>query len=509
MGGSLVDGGRSVSEPDAPAVLEPVQKASSGENLDRALVHGIAWTGAARAVTQALSWASTLIVVHLLAPSDYGLVGMAALYLGLVRLVSEFGLGVAVLARRDLTHDQIRQLNSFAVLFGIAGFAVSAAAAVPLSVFFHAPALPAVILASSTVSVFSAFRSVPAALLQRDMRFKDLSVIEMARAIVSVATVITLAALGFGYWSLVWNEVLATIAASLFSMWLRPTGFQWPRWNALGAALNFSGQVLMSRLAWYTYSNADFLVAGKFLGEAALGAYTIAWTLTNMPVEKVTTLVLAVTPTFFSRAQHDNGEISRYLLLLTEGLAVITFPVAVGIALTAHDFVYVVLGAKWSAAIGPLQLLAIYTSVRSITPLVNQALTMTGRARHVMLNSIWSAVVFPPAFWIGSHWGPTGIAAAWAIIFPFFAVHLYRHLFSEIGLAPSRYFRALGPALAGCGVMAIGVILARLAMPAQVPLVARFAAEVCLGAAAYGILLLTRFRSRMVAFRNIVRLARA
>jgi hypothetical protein len=57
--------------------------------------------------------------------------------------------------------------------------------------------------------------------------------------------------------------------------------------------------------------------------------------------------------------------------------------------------------------------------------------------------------------------------------------------------------------------MAIGVILARLAMPEGIPLVARFAAEVCLGAAAYGILLLTRFRSRLVAFRNMVRLARA
>jgi PST family polysaccharide transporter len=435
---------------------------------------------------------------------------MAALYLGLVRLISEFGLGAAVLVLRDLTDDQIRQLNTFAVLFGLGGFAVSAAAAIPLGAFFHAQNLPAVVLVSSSTSIISAFKSVPSALLQREMRFKDLSAIDMARAVVGVATVLVLAYLGFGYWSLVLNEVLATVVATALSIWRRGVGFSWPRFSALRTAMHFSGQVIVSRVAWYSYSNSDFLVAGRVLGQAALGAYSLAWTLTNLPIDKVTTLVMSVTPTFFAKAQKSNAEIRRYLLALTEGLATITFPVALGMAITADDFVNVALGSKWSAAIGPLRLLALYTSIRSITPLVSQALTMTGRARHAMMNSIWSAVVLPPAFWIGSHWGgPTGIAAAWVLIFPFLTVHLYGRLFREIELPLSAYMRALLPALAGCGVMATGVIAARLIAADRVPLPMRFAAEVVAGALGYALLLATVFRPRMLAFRNTLRVARA
>ncbi|MEP7064902.1 MAG: lipopolysaccharide biosynthesis protein [Gemmatimonadota bacterium] len=490
-----------------PQGAEPDPTPTSA-NLDRTLVRGIAWTGAARGVTQLLGWASTLIVVHLLSPADYGLVGMAALYLGLVRLLSEFGLGAAVLVLRDLTDDQVRQLNSFSVLFGIAGFAVSVAAAYPLGAFFHATALPAVVIVSSTNSIVSAFRSVPSALLQRDMRFKSLSAIDMVRAVVGVAAVLLFASLGFGYWSLVLNEVIATIAATGMCVWYRRVGFRWPHFSSLRAAMRFSGQVIVSRLAWYGYSNSDFLVAGRVLGQAALGAYTIAWTLTNLPIEKVTTLVMSVTPTFFSRAQKSNAELRRYLLVLTEGLAIITFPVALGMALTAGDFVPVVLGVKWMAAIGSLRLLALYTSVRSITPLVSQALTMTGRARHAMMNSIWSAAVLPPAFWIGSRWGPTGIAAAWAIVFPFLSAHLYRRLFRDIEMPFATYLRALLPALAGCATMAVCVFAARFGAADRVALPVRLAAEVIAGALGYALMLMTVFRPRMLAFRETLRHAR-
>jgi PST family polysaccharide transporter len=323
-----------------------------------------------------------------------------------------------------------------------------------------------------------------------------------------VAAVLILASLGFGYWSLVLNEVIATIAATGMSIWYRRVGFQWPQFSSLRAAMHFSGQVIVSRIAWYGYSNSDFLVAGRALGQAALGAYTIAWTLTNLPIEKVTTLVMSVTPTFFSRAQKSNAELRRYLLVLTEGLSIITFPVALGMALTAGDFVPVVLGEKWRAAIGPLRLLALYTSVRSITPLVSQALTMTGRARHAMMNSIWSAAVLPPAFWIGSHWGPTGIAAAWAIVFPFLSAHLYQRLFRDIEMPIGHYLRALLPALAGCAVMAVCVFAARFAASDRIALSVRLAVEVVAGGLGYALMLMTVFRPRMLAFRETLRLAR-
>src|SRR5207249_9080683 len=111
----------------------------------------------------------------------------------------------------------------------------------------------------------------------------------------------------------------------------------------------------IARLCWYASANADFLMAGRILGKAALGLYNVGWTLASVPVDKVATLVGQVTPAFFSAVQTDRAAIRRYLLGITEGIALITFPISLGLALVARDFVLVVLGSKWQASIAPLQ----------------------------------------------------------------------------------------------------------------------------------------------------------
>src|SRR2546428_11159417 len=151
---------------NAPEPVGPVAA------LDRSLVRGVAWTGAANWAGQLLAWASTLIVARLLTPEDYGLVGMAAIYLGLITLVSEFGLGSTVITLRNLSEEQVAQLNGLAVLVGLGCFAVACAAAIPLGRFFKAPQLPGVVVAMSVAFLITAFKTVPSSLLYREMRFR-------------------------------------------------------------------------------------------------------------------------------------------------------------------------------------------------------------------------------------------------------------------------------------------------------------------------------------------------
>ncbi|MGI8843272.1 MAG: oligosaccharide flippase family protein, partial [Gemmatimonadaceae bacterium] len=80
-------------------------------DLDRSLVDGIAWTGAMRFLAQALRWSATLLLARLLSPADYGLVGYATVYLGLVALVNELGLSAAIVQQRHLTKEQIAKLG--------------------------------------------------------------------------------------------------------------------------------------------------------------------------------------------------------------------------------------------------------------------------------------------------------------------------------------------------------------------------------------------------------------
>ncbi len=92
--------------------------------LDRSLIHGIAWTGIGRWLTQILSWIATPIVARLLSPDDYGVASMAMVFIGFVQLINQFGLGAAIIQRRDLSEDQIARIGGLSVLLGAEAAAV-------------------------------------------------------------------------------------------------------------------------------------------------------------------------------------------------------------------------------------------------------------------------------------------------------------------------------------------------------------------------------------------------
>lgn len=485
--------------PDA-AVLE----AESAAATDRVLVHGIAWSAAAKWLTQIVSWASTVVVARLLTPNDYGLVGMAALYLGLVALVSEFGVGAAIVTLRDLSDEAIAQLNTISVIVGVTIFGVSCVAARPLSVFFHTAALVPVVLTLSISFIIGSFKSVPNAILQRAFAFRTLAAIDTAKALFSAFLAVTLALAGLHYWTLVLSEVCGVALATLLAVIRAPRRFAMPRIATLQKAITFSRQVLVGRVAWFVYSNSDFLVAGRVLGQAALGAYDFAWTITNLPVEKLTSLVSNVTPTVFASVQNDARALERSVLSVTEGIAIVAFPVAIGLGLVSGDLITGVFGTKWAGAIVPLRLLAVYTALRSVMPILPTALTVRGKTRFLMYHGIASAIIFPLAFFWASRFGTMGIAGVWVLLYPISVVPLV-YVTCRFVTTWRAYWRALRGATVGTVVMAAAVFGIGRGAPASYPSLLRLAIEVSVGVVVYAATVLLLFPNRVTAFRRTLR----
>ena len=478
--------------------------------LDRSLVRGVAWTGAANWAGQLVAWASTLIVARLLTPEDYGLVGMASIYLGLITLVSEFGLGSTVITLRDLSEEQVAQLNGLALLIGAGSCALSCVAAIPLGRFFRAPQLPAVVATMSTAFLITAFKTVPVSLLQREMRFRALALVETARAALLAIAMIAFALLGLRYWTLVVGGLLSAALSTGASLALRRHRFAWPRRQSLAHAMSFTRHILIGRLAWYTYSNADFLVAGRLLGKAALGLYEVGWNLANVPIEKITSLVGQVTPAVFSAVQTDHAALRRYLLRITEGLSLITLPASLGLALVAPDFVRLTLGAKWQGAIAPLQLLALSTGFRAVTPLLPQVLNVVGQSRLSMRYGVLWALVLPAGFYVlGRQWGTVGLALVWVCVFPLLAVPAYRRVFQAIGLSGRAFLLALWPATSASVLMGAGVVAVKLAVGEHGALGLRLGTQVAAGAGVYALACVTLHRERLASFARMLRTLRA
>jgi len=478
--------------------------------LDSSLMSGIAWNAGAKSAGQLLRWAATLIVARILTPADYGLFGMATVFLGLVTLVSEFGLGSAVVALRDLSDEAIAQINSLSLLFGVAAFAASIGAAGPLGRFFHSPQLPPVIMVLAAGFLIGAFKTVPSALLERDLRFKTLALVDAGQALVLAAAMVAVALLGFGYWTLVFGELLSAALSTTAIVAVRRHAFAWPRPRTLGPALTFSAHLIGSRLCWYLTSNADFAVAGRLLGKAALGAYSFAWTIAEVPLDRICALVTRVTPAVFSAVQRDHAALRRYVLRITEGLALLAWPAGFGMALVARDLVLVVLGDQWRATVGPLQVLGVSAALRSVIPIVPQVLFIVGESRRAFRYGVLGVLIMPVSFWLlGRHWGATGIAAAWLLASPLLTIPVLWLVFRRIHLPVRAYFQALWPALSACVLMSAGVLGLQRVLDLHWAPLPRLVVTALAGAAIYALACLVFHRARIEAFYRFLRDARS
>ncbi|GAC1669827.1 MAG: lipopolysaccharide biosynthesis protein [Candidatus Acidiferrum sp.] len=471
------------------------------------MAHAVAWNAAARWASQIISWASTIVVARLLTPYDYGILGMAAFYTDLATLISQAGISNAIITLHDLTRRQVAELNTVAVLLGTLLLAVSCVLARPIAHFFSAPPLAAVIVASSTTFLINSLVVVPRALLQRELRFKLLAGIETARAFSQIVITLALAWLRFRYWSLVLGTIASAVISSLLSAYFRRHEFAVPNFSQLRRELKFSWQVMVSGIAWYTCTNADYGVGGRVLGGPPLGNYVVARTISYAPVEKVANLVMGVTPAFFSAMQHNAAELRRYVLRLTEMLSLVTVPASIGLALSADYLVPVLLGPKWQGVIGPLRLLGIFVAFRSVATILPNLLTAIGDAGFVMWSTIGSAIVMPIAFLMGSHWGTNGLAAAWVIAYPCVMFPVYRRVFQKIDMGLKEYISAVLPASSASAMMTIVLVVVRSTIVTRQHSLGTLLLIVGAGALSYSAALLTFHRQRIFrllkALRNL------
>jgi len=485
-----------------------VKRTADLSDLDKVLVRGVAWTAAVKWLTQVFTWGTTVVVARLLLPSDYGLVGMAAIYINLFTLFSEFGIGTAVVTLQDLTEDQISQLNTLSLILGLLGSIISAAAAIPLGRFFHAPNLPLVVIVLSCGFIVSGIRTVPYSLLQKELRFKVLAVIEGLQGAVQALVTLVLAFLGFGYWALVLGILSFSVTPTGLVLIWRRHSFAFPKFSSIRKVIHYSRHILIGRLCWASFNDSDFIVAGRVLGEAPLGVYTLAWTLAHTPLEKLTTLVNRVTPSVFAKIQTDPDALRRYLRNITGGMALIIFPVTIGMALVAPEFVPLLLGPKWIGVVIPLEVLVLHALVRSNVILLTPLLNVIGEERLVMWNSIVAMIILPISFYIGSRWGTVGIAAGWVVVYPLTQIPLFSRIFRRIHLPRSEYLATMWPALSGCAVMAIFVVTLKSITNGVWPLHARLIAEILVGIIVYGMVLLLLHRNYLRGILQFIRAAR-
>ena len=425
-------------------------------------IRGTLWLGSSRMVTQLATWLVTLLVVRMLSPSDYGLFGFATLVTGIVELAAELGLGAAIVQKSELDSDAFDTLFWTSIAMGLFVFGVTWLAAPAIARFFRQGELIDVLRVTMIGFVIASARVVPWSLLTRQINFARRSTAEVTSTLVASVATLVLAYLGSGVWSLVIGLLCRSLLLTLLCVWLMP----WrPRWRFslahLEGTIRFGAEVSAARVVWYLYSNADFLIVGKMLGQQALGLYSLVFQLAVLPTERITSIVGQVAFPVYSRIQHQPDRFARYFLEILTLTSMVTFPIMTGLLVTADLGVLLLLPPAWHAVAAPLQVMCLVGMVMSVSTLVAPAVLAKGRAGIVLRFNLFCLSIMPIGFVVGARFGLIGVCWAWLLLFPFMAAVWFHMTRKLLGCTWRQLVGSLAPAAAASALMLATLLLLR------------------------------------------------
>jgi O-antigen/teichoic acid export membrane protein len=243
------------------------------------------WIAVARFAGQICSWAITIYVIRILSPDDYGLIAMASVLIGLATLANELGFIPALIQAKNVSDYLVRQVFGVVLVSNALVFLGVLMAAPYLAMFFEEDRLTPIAQVLAVTLLISALSAVPSAMLQRDIRFKRISVAEFSATIVSGLATLTLAILGFGVWSLVIGNLVRVTTMTIGILiagqfWMSPV----LRLDGLGRLFSFGAKITVQKVLWYANTHLDLALVGKLLGNHALGLYSVVFHLANLPM---------------------------------------------------------------------------------------------------------------------------------------------------------------------------------------------------------------------------------
>ena len=456
------------------------------------VLSGFGWMAGTKILSQAFSWAVTLIVVRLLSPGDYGLMAMATLVLTFLNLVSEMGLSSAIVQRKDISESIIRQCFGLILIFNFVLLTLVYLSAPFISAFFAEPELLPVVQVLALSFLITAFTIVPEALLEREMNFKKISIINLVSAVIAALITLVLALTGSGVWALVLGNIAMVLIKAIGYNFVNARVII-PSFSLVGmkSISSFGGMVALERTLLFFYTQADSFIIGKIFGKEILGIYSVAAHIASLPMQKISGVINQVAFPAFSSIQSDKQAVAQYVLKAARLMSFTTFPIFWGLSSVSPEFVKVILGEKWLDAILPLQLLTLIMPFRMLGNIMSPVLRGIGRADTAVINLGLSAVIMTSAFLIGTKWGLLGVCYAWLIAYPLVYSIVITRSMRVFAIPLGSYLKSLlKPGIAALG-MYLSVYYARELLPAGISPMLQFIAMIAVGAVVYVLIIMT------------------
>lgn len=486
---------------DLTALNEDVAREEFGSRVKSAVF----WRSGTQILAQLISWGSTLAVIRILEPSDYGLFAMTSVVLVFLNFLNGYGFVSALIQSEKVEPIRIRQAFGMLILLNAGLAAIQFFAVAPLAAAYYGETIIADMLRwQSLIYLSTPFLILPEAMLTRNLDFRKPAIVNLTSAFVGAGVSLGMAFGGYGVWTLVfapiaifWTRSIALMIATKF--WVRPS-FDF---KGAGSIFNFGAAMLVAHGFWIVQSQSDIFIAGRAFDNHNLGLYAEALFLTQIFAAKFVPPLNEVAFPAYARLQNDKAALSAGFLKAVRLIMLVSCPLYLGMAVTAQPLVDVVMGPKWTEAAPLVAILSLAMPVMTLHILFAPALNALGLPNIVVRNSIFGAILMPCIYLFAVDYGADALAWGWLVAFPILLAFTIYQARPHIGFTLGGLAGSVLPGLAAAAVMAALVWGADQMLP-QMPTLLRLISLVAVGGLAYTAMLWVGARETFMEVVNLV-----
>jgi len=425
-------------------------------NLKQKVFNGVKWVAFANIFQQLVSLIGLVIFAKLLTPDDFGTFSILMVFIGFLAIFSELGTSAALIHIKEPTDELLSSIFYFNLFVGTSLAFLLAFSSDYIANYFSNSELATLLWIVSFNFIIISFTIVQRTLLQKDMNFKYLSLITSFTILIGLIVGLIAAYRGMGTYSLVLqfmvNSLLDMIMLWYFSIW-RPKLFF--SLSEIKKIWGYTSNLSLFTIINYFSKNADNFLIGKYLSSSALGVYSLGYRIMLYPLQNISTTLMRVLFPAFSTLQDDNNKFKKSYLKVIFTIALVTFPIMIGLMVTAPLLVDVIFGKKWQGLGLLLVILAPSGLLRSIYATVGTIFMAKGSTDVQLRIGIVNALLTVAGFIIGLQWGIHGIAWTYLIVNLIMLYPIFLISWKEIELEFMEGMRTLLPVLRHAIVMGI------------------------------------------------------
>jgi O-antigen/teichoic acid export membrane protein len=354
-----------------------------------------------------LTFFISIILARLLSPSDYGLVGMAAIFISISRVFIDGGFSDALIRKVNCSVEDYSSVLIFNFAIALFFYIILFITSEKLSIFFNQPELVNIIKISGLGLIIGALASVHTVYLKKIINFKMQAKIGLASTLIAGIIAVIMAFNNYGFWSLVFSGLFQSTFTTIL-LWLSNNELKVKlsfKIEVIKEHFRFGSKIMFGSLLHVIYNNMHYALIGKLFNTSTLGYYTRADNFQKLFSDNIDIIVRQVTYPVLAQLQNEESKLKATYQIMLRTATFINFIILMGLFTVAQSFIVILIGEKWLPSVPYLQLLCFAGLFIPLISINTNILNVKGRSDLSLKLVIIKIILSLPSLLMGYYLG--------------------------------------------------------------------------------------------------------